>query len=170
MTIRLRAHHLLCVLTYVGRGYTPAFTANYDAIAERLSQGEPITVIDGPDDICRGWIDDPDAHCRLPRLHARDGAAASDLTVLLRRPVQPGLTLVPDASLLSHLRAAFAANEIRLACAQCQWSDLCTNIAEAGYSGVRVAGGRGGSQEGANAPFPPQPPSPISRPQPKESS
>ena len=25
MTIRLRAHHLLCLLTYAGKGYSPAF-------------------------------------------------------------------------------------------------------------------------------------------------
>ena len=37
MTVRLRAHHLLCMLTYVGKGYTAAFTANYDRIVERLN-------------------------------------------------------------------------------------------------------------------------------------
>ena len=34
MTIKLRAHHLLCLLTYVGKGYSPAFTANYDRVEQ----------------------------------------------------------------------------------------------------------------------------------------
>ena len=29
MTVRLRAHHLLCMLTYVGKGYSPAFCAGF---------------------------------------------------------------------------------------------------------------------------------------------
>ncbi|OWU61413.1 2Fe-2S ferredoxin, partial [Staphylococcus aureus] len=40
MTIRLRGHHLLCMLTYVGKGYSPAFVENYDAMAGRLGRGE----------------------------------------------------------------------------------------------------------------------------------
>ena len=50
MTVRLRPHHLLCLLTYVGKGYSPAFTANYDAIAMRIEQGEELLIVSGPDD------------------------------------------------------------------------------------------------------------------------
>ncbi len=52
MTVRLRGHHLLCMLTFVGKGYSPAFVENYDRIAGRLSEGEDILLVDGPDDIC----------------------------------------------------------------------------------------------------------------------
>ncbi len=52
MTVRLRAHHLLCMLTYVGKGYSPAFVENYEVIAARLSAGEEIELVAGPDDIC----------------------------------------------------------------------------------------------------------------------
>ena len=50
MTIRLRPHHLLCLLTYSGKGYSAAFTANYDVIAGQISQGEDILIVEGPDD------------------------------------------------------------------------------------------------------------------------
>ena len=49
MTVRLRAHHLLCMLTYVGKGYSPAFVENYEAIAARLSAGEEIEMVAGPE-------------------------------------------------------------------------------------------------------------------------
>ena len=61
MTIHLRPHHLLCLLTYVGKGYGDAFIRNYDRIAQRLSMGEAIMVVDGPDDICAPLLTDLDA-------------------------------------------------------------------------------------------------------------
>ena len=72
MTIRLRPHHLLCLLTYVGKGYGEAFTRNYDGIAQRLSAGEPILVVEGPDEICAPLLADPDTHCRRPGVTGRD--------------------------------------------------------------------------------------------------
>ena len=78
MTIRLRAHHLLCLLTYVGKGYSPAFTANYDAIAERLSRGEDILLVSGPDDICAPLLDEPEPHCLNEGVIERDRLAARD--------------------------------------------------------------------------------------------
>ena len=52
MTVRLRGHHLLCLLAYKGEGYSPAFIANLDRIAARLTAGEDAVLVDGPDDIC----------------------------------------------------------------------------------------------------------------------
>ena len=64
MTVRLRPHHLLCVLTHVGRGYSPAFTANMSKIAQRLGAGEDIELVARPDDICAPLLTDPDRFCR----------------------------------------------------------------------------------------------------------
>jgi hypothetical protein len=38
--IELRGHHLLCILTYMGKGYTPAFVENYDAIVAQINRGD----------------------------------------------------------------------------------------------------------------------------------
>ena len=35
MTLALRAHHLLCMLTYAGRGYSPDFVRNFDHMNDR---------------------------------------------------------------------------------------------------------------------------------------
>lgn len=50
--INMRGHHLLCVLTFEGAGYSQRFTRNLAAIVERLSAGEEILIVAGPDDIC----------------------------------------------------------------------------------------------------------------------
>ncbi len=128
--IRLRPHHLLCLLTYAGKGYTPAFTANFDAIAERLNGGEAIAVVDGPDDICAPLLDDPDAHCRRDSVTARDRLAAEALSGFLENA-----GTLPD---IAALRSAFAAGTIRTACAGCEWSGLCSDIAASGFAGTRV--------------------------------
>ncbi len=39
MTVRLRPYHLLCLQTYVGKGYTAEFVENCDRIAVRLPFG-----------------------------------------------------------------------------------------------------------------------------------
>ena len=83
MTIRLRPHHLLCLLTYSGKGYSAAFTANYDVIAGRISQGEDVLIVEGPDDICAPLLGDSEPHCWRDSVTERDRLAARDLRELL---------------------------------------------------------------------------------------
>lgn len=138
MTIRLRPHHLLCLLTYVGKGYSPAFTANYDAIAARMAGREPIVIVDGPDDICRPLLGDPDVHCRRAGVRERDAQAAKDVSALLGHSIVPDAAFVLDAPTLGRLRASFAARTIRSACVGCEWSALCSTVADSEFAGVKV--------------------------------
>ncbi|UYO00411.1 MAG: DUF1284 domain-containing protein [Devosia sp.] len=138
MTIRLRPHHLLCLLTYAGKGYSPAFTANYDGIAGRIADGEDIVIVEGPDDICAPLLSEADPHCRRDSVRERDRLAASALTPLLPGPVQSGARLALDPPRLTQMRQAFAANTIRAACSGCEWHTLCSTISANGYAGTRV--------------------------------
>ena len=140
MTVRLRPHHLLCMLTYVGRGYTPAFTANFDAIAGRLNSGETVEIVHGLDDICSALAGEEEAHCTGGSVTDRDRHAARDLSMLLDEPVAVGARLSLDAERLTHMRAAFAAGAVRAACAGCQWSGLCETVAGGGYENARIEG------------------------------
>ncbi|WP_252106383.1 MULTISPECIES: DUF1284 domain-containing protein [unclassified Halomonas] len=140
MTIRLRGHHLLCLLTYVGKGYSAAFVANYDRLAARLSLGEPVELVAGPDDICAPLLapacEVP--HCLNDSVIARDSAALEDIGETLGRPLAVGDTIELGSATLASLRAAFRAGRNRQACIGCQWYSLCTNVARSGYDGVRV--------------------------------
>ena len=141
MTVRLRPHHLNCLLTYVGKGYSPAFTANYDVIAGRLGAGEDILIVDGPDDICTPLLSEGEPHCLGESVIERDRLAAADVGGLLGQPIQLGLVLKLDAPTLVRLRAAFSTGSVRRACEGCEWSDLCTAIAAGGYLDVRLQAG-----------------------------
>jgi hypothetical protein len=127
------------MLTFVGEGYTPAFTANYRRIAERLSAGEEIEIVSGPDDICAPLLSEASAHCLLPGPKARDEAAAEAVGRLLGMRVDEGARLIPDKALLKRLRRGFAADTIRNACADCEWSELCSTVAHGHFRNVLVA-------------------------------
>ena len=130
MVVRLRAHHLLCVLTYVGKGYSPDFVAGYDRVVARLA---------GPDEVCAPLAGEADRHCDDPSTFARDARAAAALAPALGRTPTPGTRLRLDAATLARLRAAAAEDRFALACAGCPWLDLCRTVADGGFAGVRLA-------------------------------
>ncbi len=139
MTVRLRGHHLLCLLTYKGKGYSPAFVANLDQVTERLTAGEEVLLVEGPDDVCAplcqdGGGSEDEPHCGLDRVRDRDRQALDAISALLNRPLRPGERLTLDRRTSARLRQAFRSGEIRPACAGCDWSDFCTSIAETGFA------------------------------------
>lgn len=137
MTVRLRAHHLLCVLTYVGKGYGADFVAGYDRVVARLSAGEEAELVEGPDEVC-GPLTDPDRHCLNPSAAARDARAAEAVAALLGRPIAPGVRLRLDRPTLRLLRGAVAAGEMAEPCAGCPWLGLCREVAGSGFEGARL--------------------------------
>ncbi|OAP40815.1 2Fe-2S ferredoxin [Sinorhizobium glycinis] len=136
--VRLRGHHLLCLLTFVGEGYTPAFTRNYLRIAGRISSGEAIEIVEGPDDICAPMLDVPEAHCRNDSTLDRDEKALAAVADLLGLSLTPGSILRLDSERLERLRAAFAAGSVRAACEECEWAQFCTRIARDGFADALV--------------------------------
>lgn len=139
MTVRLRAHHLLCMLTYVGKGYSEAFVANYDRIIARLGDGEDILLVAGPDDVCKPLLGTRLEHCHRVSVIQRDAQAAEALGMLLGQSVRPGSAFRLDAGLIDRMRQAFAAGLTRAACKRCEWHELCTDVAGRDYPDVRLA-------------------------------
>lgn len=138
MTVRLRPHHLLCLLTYAGKGYTPAFTANFDLISKRLSAGEDILVVHEPDDICAPLLLDGEPHCGREGVRARDEQAAEDVGRLLDITVSQGTRIELEPASIGRMRDGFADGRIRTACGGCEWFELCSAIASDGYSGAHL--------------------------------
>ncbi|MCK0195981.1 DUF1284 domain-containing protein [Ancylobacter sp. 6x-1] len=142
MTVRLRAHHLLCLLTFVGKGYTPAFTAHYRRIVRRLDAGEDVEMVAGPDDICAPMLADGH-HCLEARIADRDAEAAQAVAALLGMSVAEGARFILAADVLGRLRTGFAEGVVRQACTACQWAPLCDGIAGSGYAGTLLKGAEG---------------------------
>jgi hypothetical protein len=144
-TIKLRGHHLLCLLAYRGEGYTPDFIANFDAIADRLTRGAIIEIISGPDQICgalrQGAVIacDHARICRKQTVRHRDRLALKDIARALHRTgLKEGDRLSLTKSKTRHLRQLFAHGGIRRACSSCPWYSFCTQIAADKYRGVKL--------------------------------
>jgi len=129
MTIRLRGHHLLCLLTYQGMGYTRAFTANYNRLIRRISAGEEIVLVDGPDDICTPLLCTPGAHCAGQQAIKNDAHTLTALSEGLNTPLKNGTIITLTADRVWQMRAAFVQGDIRYACHTCRWHDYCSDIA-----------------------------------------
>lgn len=139
MIIRLRGHHLLCMLTYIGEGYSPAFIENYNKIAGLLSQNTVIELIDGPDDICKPNLGTPVCHCHKRSIARRDKLAIKDIAELLDLPLEIGSRFTLTPSRITAMRKAYTANEIRQICEKCSWKPLCDQVSTEGrYQNVKL--------------------------------
>jgi len=123
-------------MTYIGRGYSPAFVENYDRVVARLSAGEAIQLVEGPDDICHPLLGTSDMHCHNASVMERDRLARLAISEQLGLADLDGLVLAKSA--LAELRTAFRCGAIRAACAGCDWSDLCDSVAERSFAGARL--------------------------------
>lgn len=126
------------MLTYVGKGYSQAFTDSYDRIIERLAGGEEIIIGQGPDEICRPLLETSEPHCHNASVVERDRQALRDVGKLLGRTLKVGDQLKIDISMLERLRQSFAGGTTRTACVGCEWFELCTTVSAGGYSGVKL--------------------------------
>lgn len=139
MSVSLRPHHLLCLLTYLGKGYTVDFVRNYDRIVERLNAGEPLRLVSGPDDICQTMLKEETCHCHNSSVVERDRLAAAEISDLLGCDIETAGSLSLNRKRVRDLREAFQAGAIRSACAGCEWHRLCSAIAREGFKDCRLA-------------------------------
>jgi hypothetical protein len=127
------------MLTYVGKGYSPAFVENYDRIAGRLSEGEDILLVDGPDNICAPLLCGGDCQCFGASVRMRVRLALEAVGDLIGQRLATQNRFGLDAERLAVMRAAFAEGTLRKACKRCEWSNLCTGIATTDqFHGVKI--------------------------------
>jgi len=137
MTVKLRVHHLLCMFTFIGEGYTPAFVSNFKEIAQEIREGQTLAeIVQGPDDLCSPLLHEAVCHCHHPNVLLRDARAAADLSALLFSSISPGKELFLTEDVLQTLRRSFAEGKIRSACLDCQWKPLCDTVVENNFHGT----------------------------------
>ena len=144
--VKLRGHHLLCILSYVGRGYGESFTKNFDGLVKRINLGAEIEIVSGADDICgplqtnAAKLCEHADHCHQDKIKAYDVAALTEISrVLQTHPMlKAGARLKLGKSEIKFLREQFAKGAIRRACTRCEWSAVCSDIAAQNFHGVRL--------------------------------
>lgn len=123
MTIRLRGHHLLCLLGYRGKGYSDGFCANMTEVYEKLRRKPDtvIEIIEGPDEICRAFPADQPSHCLNGSVFRKDRA------ILERLALAPG-DAVRWRDVCDRVAVRVAPEDIAQLCSDCRWQPygLCS--------------------------------------------
>lgn len=141
--IRFRPHHLLCMLTHVGKGYSETFIQNMGDILEQINQGNHDIILEyGPDDICAPRLcdkSDTTCHCRENHITDRDNEALADFENHAEFSMfKIGNRFKLTKDLINRLRIVYKTQDIRTACKDCEWYDLCTDIAHNGFKGTKL--------------------------------
>lgn len=135
--LELRAHHLLCALTFRSRGYGPDFVRRFSDIVDQLQQNPRVQLSQQADVLCRSGQNC--GQCNSTISSDRDQKAIKELGQLLHLDdldIDPYIQLSP--SLLGELQQGFLEGSIRSACNGCAWFDFCTGIANDGYRRARL--------------------------------
>jgi hypothetical protein len=140
MPVQLRGHHFLCILTYRGYGYTPAFVENMSSIVADIEGGRPVRLVDGPDDICNGLTSADRLLCNhdCGKAQTKDIDALAVEAVRDLLPSDVGRAMVLDAATILTLRRHFATQSIRDACRRCSWAEFCTTIAAEDFRDTKL--------------------------------
>ena len=119
--IHLRPHHLLCLQTFIGHGYSEEFIIQMKYVQKLIRQesGATIRLVTGVDDLCR--------HC--PNCVA--GACTSDKPALFDRLTLEKLSLTQDPLIQLHgIPQVLQISESILheCCPGCEWKKLCRTV------------------------------------------
>jgi len=121
--MRLRAHNLLCIQGYVGKGYDAAFVANMTRVVDSLADAIPVTVIAAPDALCAACPHLQESGCALHGAGTETGMVRQDRDVLKRMAIRDGETL-PWGEILARIARSVAPGDLDSICGACAWLAL----------------------------------------------
>ena len=123
--LRLRPHHLLCLQTFVGHGYSDEFVAHMTHVQKQLvaDPHTPIALVDGSDDLCRHCPNCVGGQCTSEKPALFDRLAAA------RLPQQKGIGT--PYSLSGIPESLHISEELLAACCPgCEWKELCVRVCQ----------------------------------------
>ena len=119
--MHLRPHHLLCLQSFIGKGYSSEFVRNMAEIADQLNDNpdQSIRIVRHEDDIC--------AAC--PHRMTDHVCDHHEITEAIDRRFLSWLQLKDDqccySKVTERLDDAFSSVILRAVCIDCQWIDVC---------------------------------------------
>lgn len=122
----LRAHHLLCALTFRSKGYGPDFVQEFEEIVQQLIAGQYVKLTRHADSLCRSGQNC--GLCATEESAKRDELALAAINQALDIDGEP-IAFSLSTERLDTLRRAFADETVRRACHGCAWFTLCSSIA-----------------------------------------
>lgn len=134
VVVRLRGHHLLCLLGYRGMGYSKDYVENMTRVHKQFRR-EPeteIVLVNGPDDLCAKFPSSEPCHCEDDNIFTRDAAILQQLEVKVGQRLQWS---VLEQKIARHV----VSGDINRLCHSCSWRSY--GVCEQGVTDLRA--GRG---------------------------
>jgi len=116
MMIKLRGHHLFCLLGYRGMGYSKEYVENMTRL-HRILRDNPktwIKIVEGPDQLCEKYPNSGEYHCQNANIYERDAA------ILEKMELKIGHTLTWE-EIESRIKTHVSPSDIQHVCETCTW-------------------------------------------------
>lgn len=114
--IKLRGHHIFCLLGYRGMGYSAEYTENMTKIHDVLRK-RPDTLIQitkGPDYLCAKFPKGQPYHCKDKGIYVRDAE-------ILRKLALKVSDVLPWREVERRIRLHVVPDDIVVVCETCSW-------------------------------------------------
>ena len=123
--IRVRAHSLLCLQGFRGKGYSEGFVKNMAAIHQQLADdpSQWVEIIVAPDAICSACPHLVPSGCSLHGTDSEHAMQAQDRDVLARLDLHEG-DHITWAEVLDRIRTSLTGESLTNICGRCQWLSL----------------------------------------------
>ena len=121
--MRIRGHNLLCVLGFVGKGYSPGFVANMRMVVGSLGEAAEVLVVDGPDAICAACPKLGTGGCALHGEDTEPAIVAQDHEVMDRLGIGVGEAVL-WGEIRERIRDQVAPDDLDTICGACPWASL----------------------------------------------
>jgi len=118
--MKLRAHHLICILGFRGLGYSKEYVDNMTRIVEQLQPSTLIEVSSKPDDICTPCPFLGDRGCQERGPKSEEVVKNRDLAVMKRLNIIAG-DKITWAEVLERIRRSIGPQDLIHICQDCQW-------------------------------------------------
>jgi len=122
--LKIRAHHLLCLLGFRGLGYSQEFIAAMGKVVEKLSSNStfPITLVVECDFICASCPHNKGSKC-LKEANSELKVKTQDLEVLHRLGFEVGAQM-PAVEAGTRIKERLSFRDITEICLDCEWLEL----------------------------------------------
>lgn len=114
--IKLRGHHIFCLLGYRGMGYSEEYAENMTKI-QTILRTEPdtlIQIIKGPDHLCAKFPEGQPYHCEDKGIYVRDSE-------ILKRLGLKFSDVLPWREVERRIRVEIVPSDIATVCETCSW-------------------------------------------------
>ncbi|ARK22021.1 DUF1284 domain-containing protein [Sporosarcina ureae] len=114
--IKLRGHHIFCLLGYRGMGYSEEYTANMTNIHDELRERPDtfIQIMKGPDYLCAKFPEGQPYHCEDDGIYVRDSEILHKLGLKVS-------DVLPWREVERRIRVHVVPEDIAVVCETCSW-------------------------------------------------